>query len=268
MVPVSVQRFIILGLAGLWVAAMVQLPVMHAAIPTGLAVPSIWSSPSLPYLFTPVKGGSLSSQFGYRTDPIHGRQRLHSGVDIAAPEGTPIVVPQPGVVVYAGERGGYGNVVVIQHHPMFHTLYAHTSKMLVKRGQTVIPGQTIALVGTTGRSTGPHLHFETIVNHQYSNPLDYLAFLNVHPPVHPAQYIATVQGVRPPAITAPYRTPVQAVQVASVVPQSGPTTVQSATTRPTRLGSAPVPVQKFPSRRKSSGVEVATTLLTPPVPSS
>ncbi len=166
----------------------------HLNTHAGQAVVSPWHTPDLPYLFAPVKNATMSSKFGYRTDPMNGRKRLHSGMDIAAPSGSDIVVPQAGVVVFAGKKGGYGNVVVVQHHPFFHTLYAHASKIVVKRGQTVQSGQTIAHVGTTGRSTGPHLHFETIVNQKYTDPADYLAFLNQHPPVHPAQYIAGVQG--------------------------------------------------------------------------
>jgi len=148
-------------------------------------------TPANPYQFAPVKG-PLSSPFGKRVDPITGSERFHAGLDFSSPEGTPIYAPQPGVVVFSGWKDGYGNVVVVQHHPNFHTVYAHASSRLVGVGDRIIAGQPLALVGSTGRSTGPHLHFETIVNQQYQDPNEYLAYLNVHPAVAPAQYWATI----------------------------------------------------------------------------
>ncbi|MDH4379352.1 MAG: peptidoglycan DD-metalloendopeptidase family protein [Vampirovibrionales bacterium] len=148
-------------------------------------------TPPNPYQFSPVKG-PLSSPFGKRTDPITGSERFHAGLDFSSPEGTPIYAPQPGVVVFSGWKDGYGNVVVVQHHPNFHTVYAHASARLVGVGDRIVAGQPLALVGSTGRSTGPHLHFETIVNQQYQDPNEYLAYLNVHPAVAPAQYWATI----------------------------------------------------------------------------
>ncbi len=115
--------------------------------------------------------GRLSSGFGYRVHPISKRRRLHAGIDIAAPTGTPIVAAAPGVVISAGWRGGYGNTVVLDHGGGLSTLYGHCSRLLVKAGQRVTQGQRIALMGSTGYSTGPHLHFETRINGKPVNPL-------------------------------------------------------------------------------------------------
>ncbi len=128
------------------------------------------------YSNSPVKG-RMTSDFGWRNDPYSGQKRFHAGVDIAAAEGTPIYAPQDGVVAYAGRYKGYGNVVVVRHQPNLYTLYGHASRLLVATGQPVHRGQVIAQVGSTGRSTGPHLHFEVRQNNGYVNPLQYLAWL-------------------------------------------------------------------------------------------
>ncbi len=104
--------------------------------------------------------GRVTSVFGTRHDPIHGQERQHNGIDIAAPEGSPIQSIRPGVVSFAGDMGTYGKVVVVDHGEGLETRYAHCSELLVKEGERVRPGNVIAKVGSTGRSTGPHLHFE------------------------------------------------------------------------------------------------------------
>jgi len=122
----------------------------------------------------PIKG-RISSRFGERRDPIHGRHRHHSGVDIAAGRGTPIPAAAAGTVVFAGRRGGYGNLVEIEHADGRRTRYAHTDRILVAAGDRVEDGQTIASVGSTGRSTGPHLHFEVRENGAGVDPLQIIA---------------------------------------------------------------------------------------------
>jgi murein DD-endopeptidase MepM/ murein hydrolase activator NlpD len=104
--------------------------------------------------------GKMSSGFGQRVDPLHHRPSMHTGVDLPASEGTPIPAAKPGTVIFAGERGGYGNAVELQHQDGTTTLYAHASEVLVTRGQFVPAGAPVATVGQTGRSTGPHLHLE------------------------------------------------------------------------------------------------------------
>jgi len=105
-------------------------------------------------------GGRVTSDFGRRKDPLDGADAMHAGVDVSAAEGTPILSAAGGVVRSAGDRGGYGLAVEIDHGAGVTTLYAHTGGALVKPGDRVEPGQPIATVGQTGRATGPHLHFE------------------------------------------------------------------------------------------------------------
>lgn len=108
----------------------------------------------------PPVGGTITSRVGMRIDPIDGAWRQHNGVDIAIPSGTPVRPVAPGVVVYSGSRPGYGNTIVVEHDNGIITLYAHNSRILVAEGQPVTQESTLALSGSTGRSTGPHLHFE------------------------------------------------------------------------------------------------------------
>ncbi len=116
------------------------------------------SAPS-PSSTLPVRG-VVSSLVGMRHDPIDGLLRHHNGIDIAVPEGTPVRPVFPGVVSYSGYRAGYGNMIIIAHDDGMVTVYAHNSSCLVRQGEMVETGSTIALSGSTGRSTGPHLHFE------------------------------------------------------------------------------------------------------------
>lgn len=108
----------------------------------------------------PDVGGSITSKVGMRIDPIDGVWRQHNGIDIAIPTGTPVKPVAEGVVVYSGSRSGYGNTVIVEHDNGVITLYAHNSNLMVTKGQPVTPTSVLALSGSTGRSTGPHLHFE------------------------------------------------------------------------------------------------------------
>jgi murein DD-endopeptidase MepM/ murein hydrolase activator NlpD len=103
----------------------------------------------------------VTSRFGWRTHPLTGNRRFHSGIDIGAPAGSPVVATGAGTVISAGWNGGYGKAIIIQHSDTQQTLYGHLSEISVQAGQTIAQGTVIGLVGSTGNSTGPHLHFES-----------------------------------------------------------------------------------------------------------
>ena len=126
------------------------------------------------FLFPLASYTRISSPYGYRIHPITGTRKLHSGIDYAAPHGTAIYAAEDGSVLTSGWINGYGYTVTINHGGGYVTLYAHCSKLLVSAGQTVKKGQTIAKVGSTGNSTGNHLHFEVKVNGKAVNPAGYL----------------------------------------------------------------------------------------------
>jgi murein DD-endopeptidase MepM/ murein hydrolase activator NlpD len=122
----------------------------------------------------PVIGGWISSHFGFRSDPITGHTAFHSGVDVAAVPGSRVIATGPGVVTFAGYRTGYGNVVEITHPTGYVTLYGHNSRNLAHEGDAVQKGQPIAIIGSTGRSTGTHVHFEVERNGSPVNPTRYM----------------------------------------------------------------------------------------------
>ena len=124
-------------------------------------------------LLRPV-AGSITSGFGYRSDPISGTNAFHAGIDFGASCGTPIKAAGNGVVVSAGWQGGYGNATILNHGGGMATLYGHQSSITVGAGQTVSAGQVIGNVGSTGKSTGCHLHFEVRVNGHPTDPVGYL----------------------------------------------------------------------------------------------
>ena len=123
----------------------------------------------------PVSTGYISSGFGQRVDPFTGGGEFHEGIDFAAPEGTRIRAVAAGIVTWAGQRGGYGNMVQIDHGNGYATRYGHAYKVLVHVGETVQRGDVLALVGDTGRSTGPHVHFEVLKNGHEVNPARFVA---------------------------------------------------------------------------------------------
>jgi len=122
----------------------------------------------------PVAQGYIASGFGERSDPINGHQAIHLGIDFDAPIGTPVMAVAEGVVTFVGVKPGYGNVVEIDHGNGYMTRYAHNSAFVAEQGARVHAGDTIAKVGSTGRSTGPHCHFEVWLNGRAVNPIAYV----------------------------------------------------------------------------------------------
>ena len=127
------------------------------------SMPSVW----------PARGW-LTSGFGSRISPFTGRRQHHAGIDIAAAEGTAIISPARGRVHFVGRKGAMGNTLIVDHGFGVKTLYGHTAEIHVKPGEEVVRGQKIASIGSTGRSTGPHLHYVVEVAGQPRNPLDYI----------------------------------------------------------------------------------------------
>ena len=125
--------------------------------------PSLW----------PIRGW-MTSRFGVRSDPYTGEKSMHNGVDLAAPSGTKVVAPAEGIVIFAGDRGAYGQMIAIEHGMGMVTHYGHLSKSFVRVGDEVERGQHIGAVGNTGRSTGPHLHYEVRVDGVPVNPEQYV----------------------------------------------------------------------------------------------
>jgi murein DD-endopeptidase MepM/ murein hydrolase activator NlpD len=132
----------------------------------------------------PIKNGNLSSKYGIRKDPFNGKKRMHHGIDIAAQKGTHIYPLGRGKVIFSGRKSGYGNLVEILHGESTISRYAHIKKSLVKKGQFVGKKDIIALVGNTGRSTGPHLHLEIAINGVTVDPeiflIGHVAYYDTH----------------------------------------------------------------------------------------
>jgi murein DD-endopeptidase MepM/ murein hydrolase activator NlpD len=122
----------------------------------------------------PVLNGFISSYFGERADPFDGTEAFHKGVDFAGTAGSEVVAVAAGVVTWAGERSGFGKLVEINHGDGYVTRYAHNERTLVSVGETVKRGQPVALMGSTGRSTGPHVHFEVVRNGRQVDPLSFI----------------------------------------------------------------------------------------------
>lgn len=145
----------------------VTIPAVAKIVERGTKIP--------PTYIKPISGGRMSSGFGRRKAPTKGASTYHKGLDWAVPTGTAVMASSGGTVIKAGWGSGYGYVVYIDHGDGRQTRYAHLSKVLVKAGQKVVQGQKIALSGNTGRSTGPHLHFEILINGTHVNPLNHLS---------------------------------------------------------------------------------------------
>ncbi len=123
----------------------------------------------------PITKGWTSSYYGKRADPFTGKLAMHKGMDFAGKEGSEIVSVASGVVTWAGDRYGYGHLVEINHGNGYTTRYGHNAKLLVKVGDSVEKGQAISQMGSTGRSTGPHVHFEVLKNDRQVNPAKFVA---------------------------------------------------------------------------------------------
>ena len=128
------------------------------------SVPNIW----------PTVSGFISSGYGYRIHPIKKVMFFHKGIDISVPVGKPVIATADGVVKYANWLGGYGKIIILSHGYGYTTYYAHLSSILVEKGTKVFRGDKIGLVGSTGLSTGPHLHYEIRYNNKDVNPIDYI----------------------------------------------------------------------------------------------
>lgn len=122
----------------------------------------------------PVQKGWMSSRYGYRTDPFHGRRSWHNGVDFAGKDGANVIAVASGVVTWTGEKKGYGQMVELDHGEGYITRYAHNKKNLVNAGDAVKKGEVIGLMGSSGRSTGPHVHFEVYKNGRSVDPASYI----------------------------------------------------------------------------------------------
>jgi murein DD-endopeptidase MepM/ murein hydrolase activator NlpD len=127
------------------------------------STPSIWPTE-----------GWVTSGYGQRTSPFTGRRQFHSGIDVASRSGMPVVAPARGRVVFAGKKGPLGRTLILDHGYGVRTTYGHNGKLHVKRGQEVERGEKIAVVGNSGRSTGPHLHYAVQVDGRRVNPMNYI----------------------------------------------------------------------------------------------
>jgi hypothetical protein len=126
----------------------------------------------------PITKGWLSSYFGMRTHPLSGRREMHKGIDFAGSMGGQVIAVAKGVITYSGKRYSYGNLIEIAHGNGYSTRYAHNSRLLVSVGDTVEKGFQIAEIGSSGRSTGPHVHFEVIKNGREVNPIPFIRASN------------------------------------------------------------------------------------------
>lgn len=122
----------------------------------------------------PIKSGWVSSYYGYRADPFTGRKTFHHGLDFAGKEGSEVIAVADGIVTWQGAKGGYGEMIEIDHGNGYQTRYAHNKELTVKVGDKIKKGDTIALMGSTGRSTGPHVHFEILRDGKTVNPYNFI----------------------------------------------------------------------------------------------
>lgn len=124
--------------------------------------------------FAPLKGGTITDDFGQRINPVTQEESFHYGVDLAAPEGTPIMSATDGQAVYCGDDAYYGNYIIIKHGEDKYTVYGHCKEILIEEGQDIKAGDTIGTVGSSGQSTGNHLHFGIKLDGEYVDPKEYI----------------------------------------------------------------------------------------------
>ncbi len=152
------------------IASMLYLSVLEGCDPLAhrdpATMPGIWP--------VSLKDGYVSSEFGSRVHPIFGKRKPHDGIDLAVDEGTPVVCTADGIVSFAGEEKGYGNIVRIDHGAGLESAYAHNFRNLVRQGDYVFKGQIVSLSGKTGRVTGEHLHYEVRYRGKALNPRRFL----------------------------------------------------------------------------------------------
>jgi Peptidase family M23 len=158
--PRATQNNTIPSAVAIPIAPPVANTPIPAAKPTTYTNNSGANNSSVELIYPLMNPARVTSRFGWRTHPLTGSRRFHSGLDIGAPSGAPVVASGAGFVVSAGWNGGYGKAIVIQHNDTQQTLYGHLSEISVQPGQLLTKGTVIGLVGSTGNSTGPHLHFE------------------------------------------------------------------------------------------------------------
>ena len=152
-----------------WVESQLPIRLLQSLAKTTNNVTELEST-----AFPTIKGSPMTSGFGWRIHPLTRERKFHSGIDFGASKGSPIYAFEAGLVEFAGSKGGYGKAVVVNHGARKSTLYGHANKLSVRKGERVATGQIIGEVGSTGFSTGPHLHFEVRLNNKPVNPRPYL----------------------------------------------------------------------------------------------
>jgi murein DD-endopeptidase MepM/ murein hydrolase activator NlpD len=186
-------------------------------------------------LASPVSGGRISSTYGARMHPILGYLRMHTGIDIAAPYGTPIRAVADGTVTYSGWHGGHGNYVKVNHAGALATGYGHMSKIAARVGQKITRGQVIGYVGSTGLSTGPHLHYELFKNGASINPnsikFTQIAQLSGKALAAFKSRLAQLKGLAAGIRTEPVKTAVAAKPAIASAMTSGGSTTGARTTK-------------------------------------
>ena len=207
----------------------------------------------------PVEFGGAGSGFGWRIDPFTGRSALHTGIDYQSPTGTAILAAAGGVVVTQEFRPDYGNMVEIDHGKDLVTRYAHASRITVKKGDLVKRGQKVAEVGTTGRSTGPHLHFEVLVRGVPQDPHKFMTASRSQ--VQQLALTAAPRPAPPPVVTAAPRPAVSPASVTTIQPVSPKPVVAPAAQVPTAIQPgappAPAPLSAAPAPAVSVAAPVA-----------